>query len=287
MDDHSDAAEWDAVQKFASATIKILQRPSGIKGPSYCRNIGAKEASGKYLLFLDSDDLLAPHCLQQRVDEMENHPQSDAGVFLMQEFETTPGDRQRIFNHHTPGHNWIDGFIRNENPWNVTCPIWKRESFLKTGGFDAHLLYMEDPDLHLRALYAGMQFQTFYQLPPDCYYRVHHFDAAKSSFYYNSILYRIRFYQKLTGGFYPKEFVAVHKGNIKKGVNGLIRTFLYSRKNQFPELYQQLTGWMKGCGLYSSQEMGKYRFLLEMGNTGNVLLKALRVRGICYRLLPH
>lgn len=286
VDDQSEEKEWNLLKSMEAEKIKVMRRESGIKGPSACRNIGAEESVGAYLLFLDADDLLAPQCLQQRIEAMQCYPELDAGIFLMQEFEKRVGDSDRIFNRQIDEHEWANGFIRNENPWNVTCPLWKKESFLKTGGFDENLFYMEDPDLHLRALYSGMCFKTFYNLPPDCYYRVHHFDETKSLFYYHSILFRIRFYQKLTGGFYSKEFVVHHKKDIKAGVNSLIKTFLYSRKNQFPELYKELMDWMKGCGLYSSIETKKYRFLLETGNTNNALLKALKVKGVCYRLLP-
>lgn len=286
VDDQSDSDEWIKLQQFASDQVKIIQREHGEKGPSACRNLGAKHANGEFLIFLDSDDLLSSFCLQQRIDAMNDNPELDVCIFLMKEFEETPDDNNRVFNRDVDEAKWISAFIKNENPWNVTCPIWKRDAFLRTGGFDESLLYMEDPDLHLRALQSGLRFKTMYHLPADCFYRVHHFDETKSSFYYNSILYRIKFYQKLTSGLYPDAFVQQYKQDIRKGVSVLVRTFLYSRRNQFQDLYNELIIWMKSSGLYLSLEIFKYQLLLNVGNTNNSILKRLKVKGLCYKLLP-
>lgn len=286
VDDKSEDDVYNELRKLESDKIHVYQRENETKGPSACRNIGARKANGKYLIFLDSDDLLKNFCLEQRVGEMEKNGDLDAGVFLMQGFDNLAPGKVTIFNIEFPEKEWISAFMRNQNPWNVTCPVWKKESFEKAGGFDESFFYMEDPDLHIRALHNGLRFKTFYQHPADCCYRLNHFDEAKSGFYYNSILYRIRFYQKLTSGFYPREFVMKHSHDIKTGVNQLIKTFLYSRVNQFPELYEELIRWMKSSGIYSTAEMMRYRLLIKTGNTENRILKAMKVRGVCYRMLP-
>jgi|GEM_PF-922159 len=45
------------------------------KGPSSARNIGIKNAKGKYIAFLDSDDIFLPKKLEDQIQFMENNPE--------------------------------------------------------------------------------------------------------------------------------------------------------------------------------------------------------------------
>ncbi|MDP4285492.1 MAG: glycosyltransferase [Bacteroidota bacterium] len=287
VDDGSDEIEWERLKTYEEEKIKIYQRTDGTKGPSRCRNIGVSKSKGTYLIFLDSDDLLADFCLGQRVGEIEKDNNTGMAVFLMEEFNDYPGDTKTCFNIDVPFPKLRGLFIQNRNPWNVTCPIWKRDFFEKTGGFDESFLFMEDPDLHLRVLNkAPGNIKICYDKPADCYYRINHIDNTKESFWYHSIFYRIQFYKKITSGAYANDFVISHQQDIRIGVYHLIRTFLYSRKKQFPELYTELIAWMKESRLFSTFEITKFRFLINTGNSASGILQKLRFRGICYKLLP-
>ncbi len=287
VDDGSDATEWERLKRYEEEKIKIYQREDGLKGPSRCRNTGVSNSKGAYLIFLDSDDLLADFCLEQRVGEIEKEDDAGMAVFLMETFDSYPGDTKTRFNIDAPFSKLAGLFIQNRNPWNVTCPIWKKEFFEQTGGFDESFLFMEDPDLHLRALYLkNRKIKICYDKPADCYYRINHIDDTKESFWYHSIYYRIAFYKKITSGLYSNDFVISHQQDIKTGIFHLIKTFLYSRKNEFPGLYADLFNWMKESNLFSKFEMSKLRFLIERGNSNSAILRQLKIKGICYKLLP-
>lgn len=287
VDDQSSHTEWKTVKDYENIDkrIKVLKRKVGIKGPSACRNIGVEEAKGDYLLFLDSDDLLSPFCIEQRVRTMEKNQKVDVGVFQMYQWNPRKDDKRAIFNSIVGEDEWISAFINGKNPWNITCPIWRKEVFQNVGGFDENFLFMEDPELHLRALNKGIHFKTFYDLPPDCFYRINHQDETKSDFYRNSIYYRIRFYELIFKD-YSSNFISKYIVDIKTGINTLIKKFLYSRKNQFPELYDDLISVMEKSGIYTKGEIKKYRRLIEWGNMDNRVLRALKIKGICYRMLP-
>src|ERR1039458_7930312 len=88
VDDGSDDGTEEMVREVASTDtrVRFVRRARNPRGASTCRNIGVSAASGEYVVFLDSDDLLAPRCLERRVEVMQQHPQVDFAVFLTQLF---------------------------------------------------------------------------------------------------------------------------------------------------------------------------------------------------------
>ena len=52
--------------------IRVIHVPNG--GVSYARNIGIREARGEFIYFLDSDDLMYPHCLEMMMERVKEHP---------------------------------------------------------------------------------------------------------------------------------------------------------------------------------------------------------------------
>lgn len=287
VDDRSDDDVYNELRKLESEKIHIFQRGNEKKGPSACRNIGAKKARGEYLIFLDSDDRLKNFCIRQRKEVMDKMHDMGICVFLMEEFYSIPGDVGTTFNIPAPSEKLPSLFLQNNNPWQTMAPIWRRDFYFEIGGFDEDLFFMEDPDLHLRTLYrAPEKVGICYHYPADCLYRIHHMDGAKKDFWYNSIYYRILFFKKLTSGFYSDAFLKYHSNDIRSGIYNLLRTFLFSRYNVFPQLYADLEHWMKSSELFSRLELWRIRTLVRLGNRNVPALKILRLKGICFYLLP-
>lgn len=62
--------------------IRLICRNSElVKGANTCRNIGQRNAKGKYFIVLDSDDIVEEYCLKQRTEYMEHNPDLDYAVF--------------------------------------------------------------------------------------------------------------------------------------------------------------------------------------------------------------
>ncbi len=50
-------------------------------GQAHARNVALQRARGRYICFLDSDDWMHPHCLEQAVNVFTAHPKTDAVLF--------------------------------------------------------------------------------------------------------------------------------------------------------------------------------------------------------------
>ncbi len=157
-------------EKFgADGRVRFMKRSKEKAGACACRNQGGVAASGKYLLYLDSDDLLAPHCLEKRIAFMRLHPELDFAVFYCAVFFKEPGDSSVLWNHFNEKRD-IERFLSFDVPWGPCSVIWNTKTALSFGGWDEDLLNLQDVDFHIRALMAGLK----YSKAPfaDCYYRL-------------------------------------------------------------------------------------------------------------------
>ena len=78
VDDQSTDDSWRFLQDFQrthSQEVFIYQNPQ--KGGNAARNYGFSKATGDYIQWLDSDDVLLPEKLKTQVDFFENNPEID------------------------------------------------------------------------------------------------------------------------------------------------------------------------------------------------------------------
>jgi glycosyltransferase involved in cell wall biosynthesis len=174
VDDGSETDNEAVVSEFIlqDPRIRFVKRNRMPRGAPVCRNIGVEEARGQYILFLDSDDLLAPHALTQRTDVILLEPDLDFWVFPMLIFRESPEDAGFLWNIDN-GEADLNRFLRLDAPWQTSGPLWKKEAVIAAGGFTEGLACWQDVDFHLKALTSGLSWKKYYHLIPDVFYRRH------------------------------------------------------------------------------------------------------------------
>lgn len=178
VDDGSTDGSFELAQSYSQKEqrVRVYKRERLPKGAPTCRNIGAAQAKGDYLIFLDSDDLLAPFCLQQRVDYFKLDEDADMVIFLMLLFEKHPYDQNILWNIATKEGD-LCRHLKMENLWQTSGAMYQKKYFLSTGGFREDLPFWQDYELHTRMLIGQPKYHKAFDLPPDCFLRRHHQDS--------------------------------------------------------------------------------------------------------------
>jgi glycosyltransferase involved in cell wall biosynthesis len=179
VDDGSDDGTPDEVRTRSAADprIRYIPRTADKAGANVCRNIGIAESRAALLIFLDSDDLLRPQCIEQRLEIMRRNTILDFAVFRAGVFAKSVGDLNRLYHSQNPGDDLLR-FLTLECPWQTSGPIWRRAFLDKVGRFDEMLLSMQDLELHLRALCARAKYVCFPDIDHDIRWQD---DATKTS----------------------------------------------------------------------------------------------------------
>ncbi len=145
VDDGSTDDTASQLAEFGT-TLRVIEQPQ--KGVSAARNRGASIARGRYLAFLDSDDLWLPDKLAIQTAFMEDHAEVEIcqtdEIWLRRGIRVNPRARHRkpsgdIF------RRSLDLCLVSPSAVMVT-----RALFNRSGGFDEDLPVCEDYDLWLR-----------------------------------------------------------------------------------------------------------------------------------------
>jgi len=159
IDDGSTDSTMDVVNAFAKTDkrIQLFKRPlDKKKGANACRNMGITKSSGDYLIFLDSDDLLAQEALENRVQVFQEYPKLDFAVFGVSYFypDGSVKEPQQKNVLYDLDKEYLNAFLAYDIPWVITSPIWKKEVCVSLG-WDEDLKRLQDVDFHIRALVSN------------------------------------------------------------------------------------------------------------------------------------
>jgi glycosyltransferase involved in cell wall biosynthesis len=176
VDDGSTDETKKVIHNYASKDSRIiaLERPQEKnKGANSCRNYGLSIAKGNYVIFFDSDDIMAPTCLEKRVEAFNKYENKDFLVFSMGIFREKyayeiPPNRKVV---NLPLDKTIEDFILSVAlPWNVCRPIFKTSLIQNKIGFNEKIHNFQDDEFHIRLLSELKPDYLSIDIT-DCYYR--------------------------------------------------------------------------------------------------------------------
>jgi glycosyltransferase involved in cell wall biosynthesis len=173
VDDGSTDDTWEIVRSFGPRVTGIRQANAG---QSRARGRGVSAASGRYLLFLDADDLLSPEMLSSGVELLRSSPRAIAASKwrrLAKRGQTwVPVSAEVPLPQ--PDDDPLDAWLRGS--WFPICSLlWPREIYDSIGGWDDTLTCNEDGDLVFRALAGGVRLslteagEVFYRTHGDAF----------------------------------------------------------------------------------------------------------------------
>lgn len=145
VDDGSDDGTGAELDRYGAAVRVISQRRAG---PAAARNAGVRSSGGKYLAFLDSDDLWLPGKLEAQVEFLESSAQfrvcQTEEIWLRGGVRVNPRRR-----HRKPSGDVFKASLALclVSP---SAVMMARKLFDEIGGFDERLPVCEDYDLWLR-----------------------------------------------------------------------------------------------------------------------------------------
>ena len=172
IDDYSDQECLINIKQYIShdSRFVLITKTKEGKGAPVSRNMGSDHAKGQYVLFLDSDDILAPFALEQRLKVFTSTESSiDAVIAPTIRFKDLPGDLSEVWGTFNASENVMARFTKCDTPWHTMSALWNKKFISKIGGWDETLASYQDWEFHIRALLIGLRYHEISEY--DNFYR--------------------------------------------------------------------------------------------------------------------
>lgn len=231
VDDGSSDGTMDVLRRYQlmDERFRVCQRPdSAVKGAPSCRNYGFSKSTGDVIQFFDSDDIMLPDMLADKLRYLNDNPDAAFVVSKMGEFD---GDGMRPAPQYAITSDRITlDFLRYKVYFLTPGPMFRRKFLEKFPiKFDVELKKNQEREFYSRIMLEEQTFGTIEKT--HCLRRIHKDSVAnfhKESDLRKKLTTKLDFFIRLrknTFGKYDKVlFSAYHKELFKLSIH-LIRNF--------------------------------------------------------------
>lgn len=161
-------SESEKLKILRDDRIRIIERKDlspNLNGANVCRNIGIQNAKYPFVAFLDDDDELLPFFVENRLSAFTSGTHQDSDFLIFPVYKNAKGILTKIGSFSSDP---VVEILEMNHPWTISSVLWKK-SVIEKLLFDKNLVRFQDPDIHLRALKAGLNY-SFVEGEPDFKY---------------------------------------------------------------------------------------------------------------------
>lgn len=189
VDDGSEDQTEKIVEEYVKKDLRFTFFRQQNKGVSAARNNAIRLSRGKYIQFLDADDLISPKKISLQYEELENNNadislaktkyfESENPKVLFADLDKSEIERSEKLN--GSGYEIIVSYIKN-NQTAIQSPLFKKEIVIEIGFFREDMHYLEDWDFWLRCAFFGYKFSFLDSEDAFGLVRIHAQSASKQS----------------------------------------------------------------------------------------------------------
>jgi glycosyltransferase involved in cell wall biosynthesis len=235
VDDGSTDNTWEYLQTLPSPPFKVIRQENS--GSNAARNRGLKDAGGKYVRLLDSDDLTIPEQLDKQVVFLEENP----SVFLCySDWVYQTADEQRIME--PIDGTRIDEFIRFYAKIGHGC-FTARTDLCKKVGYDLSVKRYQELDFFYGLLLHG-QGKPQYLPGISSIYRIHGADQIQDSGNIKAWLEQLKILRKVETKLAESDMLTAER---RERLAITYRALAESIYDFYPEMYNEiLEGYVLG-----------------------------------------
>jgi len=147
IDDGSSDDTPDIADGFDDPRVRVYRRAH--RGPTYAMNEAIERAQGRWIAFLDGDDLWMPEKLERHIEVMTARPDLDLTFCLSRMIDECGRDLHITSPRWSGPLTYRDLLISNPAA-NGSSIVVNREALVRAGGFDTAFAAVYDQELWLR-----------------------------------------------------------------------------------------------------------------------------------------